>query len=77
MHKKKKERKRKEKQYAREITVQKVKSFGFPKYEIKLQVPALNGDLMHTIQVMKIKYLQFHQQYLNLSTPPRLFFKKN
>ena len=37
---------------------------------------ALNADLMHMIPVMKMKCLQCHQQYLNVSTPPPLLLKK-
>ena len=36
----------------------------------------LKVDLMHTISVMKMKFLQCYQQYLNLSTPLRLLPKK-
>ena len=54
---------------ARKTTVRKFKSFGFPKCEIKNIIGhnSVNVDLMYVIPVMKIKCLQCHQQYLNLS----------
>ena len=33
-------------------------------------------DLMHMIPVIKMKCLQCHQQYLNVSAPPPLLLKK-
>ena len=40
------------------------------------QVKTVNVDLMHIIPVMKMKCLQRHQQYLNVSIPPSLLLKR-